>query len=368
MRRLIVCADGTWQSDEASGGRGVTNVVKMRDAIEPHPPSGVEQKVFYDKGVGVGNWWSRVMGGAFGDGLSQNVRDCYSFLVRTYRPGDQLYFFGFSRGAFTVRSLAGLVRKCGILPVDDAGQIKEAYEFYRKRGEEYHPAGPLATDFRKKRGSRETPIKCVGVWDTVGSLGVPTGGPIGMLTRNRYGFHDVRLSSVVENGFHALAIDERRKPFSPSLWHMREGDRHKDSHQRIEQRWFAGVHSNVGGGYAECGLSDVTLKWMMERAGECGLELKPGVLHALKCDCADRLHDSMSPWFRVFGIHERVIGAPQTDPDTGERLVTFEEVDDTVHERHAKPVTPLYAPRSFIRYWQGKPDRWKPHQPPAHVE
>ncbi|HEX6041474.1 DUF2235 domain-containing protein, partial [Longimicrobium sp.] len=198
MRRLIVCADGTWQSDDKSGGHSITNVVKIRDAIAPRDRNGVEQIVFYDRGVGVGNWWSRVFGGAFGEGLSQNVRDCYAFLARTYQPGDELFFFGFSRGAFTVRSLAGLVRKCGILPVDDARQIKEAYEFYRKRGEKYHPAGPLATEFRRTHQSRETNIKCVGVWDTVGSLGVPTGGPIGMFTRNRYGFHDVRLSSAVE--------------------------------------------------------------------------------------------------------------------------------------------------------------------------
>lgn len=367
MRRLIVCADGTWQSDDKSSADGTTNVVKIRNAIDPHPPGDVEQVVFYDPGVGVGGWWSRVMGGAFGDGLSQNVRDCYRFLVRTWQPGDELFFFGFSRGAFTVRSLAGLVRKCGILPVDDEGQIKEAYAFYRERGPEYHPAGPRATAFRQERRARETNIKCLGVWDTVGSLGVPTGGPIGMFTRNRYGFHDVRLSSSVENAFHALAIDERRKPFSPTLWGVRERDRAKDGHQRIEQRWFAGVHSNVGGGYPECGLSDVTLKWMMERAGECGLRFKPGALSGLKCDCADRLHDSMSPWFRVFGVYERGIAEPRHDPETREPLVTFEDVDDTVHERHGKGLTPPYATPGFIRFWQSNPDRWKPHQPPARV-
>lgn len=365
MRRLVVCADGTWQSDEKTSGKGITNVVKMRDAILPRSSAGVEQIVFYDRGVGTGNWWNRVMGGAFGDGLSKNVRDCYRFLVHTYQPGDELYLFGFSRGAFTVRSLAGLVRKCGILPVEDERAIEEAYAFYRKRGDQYHPAGALATEFRRSRGSRETAIRCVGVWDTVGSLGVPTGGPLGMLTRHRYGFHDVRLSSVVENGFHALAIDERRKPFSPTLWHVREGDRQKDAHQRIEQRWFAGAHSNVGGGYTECGLSDLALQWMMQRAADCGLELQPGALEGLKCDCGDVLHDSMTPWFRVFGIHERGIDEPQHDPDTRERLLTFEDVDDSVRERHGKGVKPPYATRSFIKFWRRNPDRWPPHQPPA---
>lgn len=366
MRRLIVCADGTWQSDKSSGpdGKGVTNVVKMRDAIAPRDRSGVEQIVFYDEGVGNGNWWNRVMGGAFGDGLSRNVRECYAFLTRTFQPGDQLYFFGFSRGAFTVRSLAGLVRKCGILPREDEKEIKEAYAFYRERGEKYHPAGALAQEFRRKHQSRETPITCVGVWDTVGSLGVPTGGPIGMFTRQRYGFHDVRLSSTVQNGFHALAIDERRKPFSPTLWHVRAGDLQKDGGQRIEQRWFAGVHSNVGGGYAECGLSDIALKWMMERAQGCGLELEPGVLEALKCDCGDRPRESMSPWFRVFGVHERGIDQPQLD-ENGERLVTFEDVDDTARERHGKGLAPPWQPRNFVDYWRRNPSKWAPHQPPA---
>ena len=368
MRRLIVCADGTWKSDDDKqpGGKPRTNVVRLRDAILPTASDGIEQKVFYDPGVGAqGGWFKRVLGGGTGQGLSENVRDCYGFLVENFEPGDQLYFFGFSRGAFTVRSLAGLVRKCGILRSDDKASIPEAYEFYRKRGREYHPSSPSAVEFRKQHRSRESTIRCLGVWDTVGSLGVPTAGPIGMFTRHRYGFHDVRLSSSVENAFHALAIDERRKPFAPALWTVRESDLAKDSQQRVEQRWFAGVHSNVGGGYEDCGLSDLTLQWMLERAQETGLEFKPGVLEGLKCDCAGTLYNSMTPFYQLFGPLDRKIGEPQHDPETGEPLVTFESVDDSVRERYGRGLKPPYATAGFINYWRKNPSRWPPHQPPA---
>lgn len=368
MRRLIVCADGTWKSDEEkSDGEAVTNVVKIRNAVDLHPPSGVEQmKPFYDQGVGAkGGKLSRLIAGATGQGLSDNVKECYAFLVENFQPGDHLFFFGFSRGAFTVRSLAGLVRKCGILRSEDRGKIDEAYAFYRKRGDGYHPGGEEAKAFRAKHGSRETNIRCLGVWDTVGSLGVPTSGPIGLYTRYRYGFHDVRLSSAVENAFHAIAIDERRKPFAPALWTVRARDQEKDAHQRIEQRWFAGVHSNIGGGYTDCGLSNVTLRWMMERAQECGIEFKPGAIEGLECDCAGTLHDSMTTFYRAFGPFERQIAQPQHDPETNEPLLTFEDVDDTVRERHGKGLKPPYATAGFINYWRRNPEKWPPHRPPA---
>lgn len=367
MKRIVVCADGTWKSgDEKQPGDSDSNVLKLRRAIAGVASDGVVQKATYDAGVGSGNnWFTKLVGGGLGQGLSKNVRECYGFLVEHFEPGDQLYLFGFSRGAFTVRSLAGLVRKCGILRPEDRGSIEEAYDFYRKRGDEFRPTSAPAIQFRADHRSRETTIRCLGVWDTVGSLGVPTSGPIGMFTRHRYGFHDVRLSSSVENAFHALAIDERRKPFAPTLWTVKESDTGRDVHQRIEQRWFAGVHSNVGGGYPDCGLSDLTLKWMLERAQECGLELTPGALDGLTCDCAGTLYDNMTLFYKAFGPFDRTIGEAQHDPETGEPLVTFESVDDTVRERHGKGLKPPYATAGFLDYWRKNPSRWPPHQPPA---
>ena len=351
MRNLVVCADGTWKAEYTAGdGRGNTNVVKLKNALAATAPGGFEQQVFYDPGVGVGEWWKRWTGGAFGSGLSENVLDCYAWLIETYQPGDQLFFFGFSRGAYTVRSLAGMVGKCGILLPENKSQIKNAYDFYRRSGEDYHPNSINAQQFRREHSSRETRIRCLGVWDTVGSLGIPTRGPVGWWSRRRQAFHDVRLSSHVENGFHALAIDERRGPFAPTLWEVRESDVKKDGHQRIEQRWFAGVHSNVGGGYDDCGLSDLTLQWMIERAESCGLAFRPGWQATVQCSCTGTLYDSMTPWYRMLGTHERQIAVPRRDAETDEPVVTYEVVDDSAAERSKAALKPPYAPRNLLDY------------------
>jgi uncharacterized protein (DUF2235 family) len=369
MRRLVVCADGTWNSEESKAdGSGTTNVVRLKNAIPQVASDGTRQIVFYHSGVGTGDWWDRMTGGAFGTGISRNIKACYAFLVREYEPGDQLFLFGFSRGAYTARSLAGLVRNCGILRREHAGRVDEAYELYRDGSEDSHPNGEKSIRFRAAYAV-ESSITCVGVWDTVGALGVPTRGPVGWISRQRHGFHDVTLSSRVENAFHALAIDERRGPFSPTLWQVRENDPARTSgKQRIEQRWFAGVHSNVGGGYPDCGLSNLALRWMIDRARSCGLEVDAALTTQLdgECDCGGRLYDSMSAMYKPFPKHVRAIDDARTDEKTGERVLTFEEVDSSVVERHAKGLTPAYAPENFVRYWRRYPDKWAPdHRPPG---
>lgn len=351
MRRLIVCADGTWKSErDEERGQPVTNVVHLKRAIPLHDHAGVEQVVFYDEGVGTGGLWKRLLGGATGEGLAENILECYAFLVREHREGDEIYLFGFSRGAYTVRSLAGMVRKCGILREDDPALLRKAYDFYRDRSEETHPARERAQAFRREH-SKETPIRCIGVWDTVGSLGIPTSGPLGWWSRRKHGFHDVRLSSHVQNGFHAIAVDERRRPFSPALWEVRESDRAADAaRQTIEQRWFVGVHSNVGGGYTDAKLSNLALKWVAERARSCGLELNAGFEEALDCDCGGRLHDSMTLLYRLFGIHERPIHAARRDPRTGEPMLTYEVIDDSARMRMDRAdLSPKYQPRNLLR-------------------
>jgi len=265
MRRLVVCCDGTWKT--ADDGV-VTNVVKLMDLVLPMAPDGTPQIIYYGKGVGSGNFLDRVFGGAFGDGLETNVKDAYRFLVQNYAEDDEIYLLGFSRGAFTARSLAGLIRCSGLVRKENAGHITEAYKVYREK----HDLGadkPSAIAFRAKY-SRQVRIKFIGVFDTVGALGVPIGTLLRRATIQEHGFHDTTLSSYVDNAFHALAIDEGRYTFEPSLWKStpRPG-------QRLEQRWFAGAHSNVGGGYDEHGLSDYTLRWMAERAVECGLAMHP---------------------------------------------------------------------------------------------
>jgi uncharacterized protein (DUF2235 family) len=220
-KRLVVCCDGTWNfADQPSK----TNVAKIALSVRPGSASGQEQRVYYHSGVGTLRR-ERLRGGAFGTGLSRNVLDAYRFLVESYEPDDELYFFGFSRGAFTVRSLAGLVRNSGILRRDHADRTPDAWALYRDRIE--RPSGAAATLFRRSY-ARETPIRFVGVWDTVGALGIPVPDPAWLRPavdrfNRRWAFHDTELSSRVTAAFHALAVDEQRSAFRPTLWHQQQG-------------------------------------------------------------------------------------------------------------------------------------------------
>lgn len=264
QKRLIVCLDGTWNKPETGKGKGrggTTNVLKLLRALKTTGDDGATQAVYYDRGVGTEGWLDKFAGGAFGKGLSRNVKDAYRWVANNYDDGDRLYFFGFSRGAYTARSLAGLIGAVGLMSKLEVGQLPEAYGYYRtKPGERtshpYH--GTVA-------GRHKPPIAVVGVWDTVGSLGIPSNAFY--FFNKRFAFHDVELGTGIENAFHALAVDERRKPFAPTIWEKPDGWA-----GRLEQVWFAGAHSNVGGGYADARLSDLAFLWMVEKARSCGLD------------------------------------------------------------------------------------------------
>jgi uncharacterized protein (DUF2235 family) len=242
-------------------------------AVSSADPSGVEQRMFYHSGVGTQRH-ERIRGGAFGFQLSRDVRDAYRFLVANFEPGDEIFFFGFSRGAFTARSTAGFVRNSGILRREHDDRVDEAYGLYRSR--HAHPRGIEAQLFRRSY-SHETRIRFIGVWDTVGALGIPLNGLrfVNFLNR-RWQFHDTELSTTVDAAFHALAIDEKRQPFRPAVWTKQVSD----VPQEVEQVWFAGVHSNVGGGYPDHSLADIALLWMVDKATECGLGIDRAVLTA----------------------------------------------------------------------------------------
>lgn len=267
-KRLVVCCDGTWNfADQQSK----TNVTKVALSVRPGPAAGKDQRIYYHSGVGT-HRWERLRGGAFGVGLSRNVIDAYRFLIETYEPDDELFLFGFSRGAFTARSLAGLVRNSGILRRDHAGRVKEAWALYRDRIEK--PSGTASTLFRRSY-AHETETHFIGVWDTVGALGIPVPGPkrLGPVVNRfnrRWAFHDTELSSWVKAAFHALAIDEQRSAFRPTLWHQQPGS--AEQGQELKQVWFAGTHCDVGGGYQGTGLSDISLLWMVDQARRYGLE------------------------------------------------------------------------------------------------
>ncbi len=300
MKRLLICSDGTWNTPES---RNVTNVANMARAIKPRSADGTEQVVFYDWGVGTDDKLDSLSGGAIGAGIDKNIKDAYRFLVHNYQPGDELWFFGFSRGAYTVRSCIGLLRNCWLLDKAKTELIDKAYHIYRTK---WHADADNALQFREPNALPVT-VKFLGVWDTVGALGIPL-SMFKSMDEDRYQFHDTTISSTVENAYHALAIDEKRKPFAPTIWHTAK-DR-----ERTEQSWFAGVHSDIGGGYREAGLSHIALQWMAEKASMSGLELDENYLSSLyHQNNKVQLHNSYKDAMRALGSFRRPIMATNSD-------------------------------------------------------
>ena len=274
MKRLIICADGTWGSPET---KHPSNVVRLTRAIATYGFSSgtsngqakdeqIEQIVYYDWGIGTDA--DKHLAAITGAGIDKNIQDCYRFLVHNFAVGDELFFFGFSRGAYTVRSLAGLVRNAGILKSNKAERIPEAYARYRRRGRAASPDSLAAEDFRHQHCHADrTPLAFIGVWETVGTLGIPT--PFwGSLNKRSFLFHDTALGSIVKTARHALALDERRSDFAPCLWQPKTG-------VDLKQSWFVGSHSDVGGGNANTALNTLALVWLASEAQLQGLRLDP---------------------------------------------------------------------------------------------
>lgn len=254
-------------------------MAKIALALADEDDAGNPQLLHYEAGVGTRRH-ERLLGGAFGVGLSRNVQECYRFLVDNYERGDTLYFFGFSRGAFTARSTVGLVRNSGILLPGNRDRIKEAYALYRNPDKDSEPSGIAAELFRRSYSHSEIYVDFVGVWDTVGALGIPIDGFRPPILSRMWTFHDTTLSRYVLNAYHAIAIDERRRPFRPTIWVKKDDVQN----QTLEQVWFTGVHCEVGGGYRDPELSEIPLLWMAEKARSCGLAFKPDHLVATNTD------------------------------------------------------------------------------------
>ncbi|ROS76872.1 DUF2235 domain-containing protein [Cellulomonas sp. PhB143] len=268
MKRLVLCCDGTWNSPVRES---VSNVEKIARAVDTGVmPDGVEQVVFTVGGVGAGGYTvDRLLGGAFGYGLTQHVVDGYRVLALNYEPGDEVYVFGFSRGAYTARSIVGMTAAVGLLRPGAVLQnrLRDAERLYRARSDA-NAAERQA--FRDEFAYRTLPVAMLGVFDTVGELGVPG------VTSRRSRFHDVRLSDDVRCARQALSIDDRRLKFAPCLWEVPDGA----APGRVKQVWFPGAHSDVGGGTQHQALSDVTLRWMLEEARALGLVVDPERLDA----------------------------------------------------------------------------------------
>jgi uncharacterized protein (DUF2235 family) len=291
VKRLILCFDGTWNTPEDQ-----TNVSRIYAAIADQHAGCESQLKFYDSGVGT-SASSRLTGGTLGWGLDENILQGYCWLINEYQDnasesaqqeadgevfdvGPDIFIFGFSRGAYTARSLAGLINRCGLPRREffaqehahrahtDADLVRRAWELYRKE----FPSGVEGrqqadcVSFREHY-CRTVKIKLLGIWDTVGALGVPMLSK-SILSRVKYGFHDTSLGRVIEYAYHAVAIDEQREDYQVALWDAK----HQYGTKDVEQRWFPGAHANVGGGYQDDLLPDPPLKWIAERALEQGLE------------------------------------------------------------------------------------------------
>jgi uncharacterized protein (DUF2235 family) len=298
-KRIVFCSDGTWQEPLNN-----TNVYRLYKALAVS----ADQVTYYDDGVGAGlTGLDHLLGGAFGQGLVQKIQDGYTKIAHVYEPGDQIFLFGFSRGAYTARSLAGMIASCG-LPAGAFTDncVTQAFAAYR---DPVNRASILAG--LGSCGLADATIEMVGVWDTVGSLGIPA--IFGGVDQKQYGFLDTNLHPDVKNAYQALAIDEVRAQFPATLWTSTPAPG-----QTMEQVWFSGCHGDVGGGTPQGGpvdagtrLCDITLGWMAAKAQALGLTFNPAAAlpsGPFSSECAlDAINES---WTAVDGPqHLRPIAA-----------------------------------------------------------
>jgi uncharacterized protein (DUF2235 family) len=318
IKNIAICADGT--GNTTIKGRG-TNVFKIYESVDQAghrlDPLLMPQVALYHDGVGTESVrWFALLTGATGWGLSRNIKQLYAELARVYAPGDKIFLFGFSRGAFTVRTLAGLIHACGILDLsryttNDAFNqaVRDAYNEYRQLYNSwltalFHETKKLTAervaDLRRRfsvhipefddpAGGRLIPF--MGVWDTVDAVGLPVAAAE-FINRIIYAFKfpDRMLNLSIGHACHALALDEERESFAPVLWNELK----TEQPERIEQVWFAGVHSNVGGGYPRQGMSLVALEWIMIKAEQHGLRFAPAerLMSRYHADVDDKMYDS----------------------------------------------------------------------------
>jgi len=307
-KRIVICADGTWNRPEKDLGKDQpTNILRLARAIKPVDAQKIPQQVFYDWGIG--SYYDPIIGGATGKGINKNIMDDYRYIVQNYSPGDELFFFGFSRGAYTVRSLCGLIYNCGILKRPDARLIKTAFAHYKNPKPDYKPKGSASVTFRKKYSHPRCKISFVGVWDTVGALGIPFSF-LGLLDKKDE-FYDTKMGPIINTARHALAIDELRSDFEPTVWQVRPGI-------DLQQVWFSGSHSDVGGSYLpdkKTGnlLSDIPLQWMMKEASRLGLTFETHLRSSLKPSPAATLHNARKHIYRSKKPYYRPLAHGQGD-------------------------------------------------------
>lgn len=293
MGNIVVCADGTWNRPEEDLEKDhATNVLKVARAVKPNP-TGLTQQVFYDWGLG--SYHSSISAGVTGKGIHKNIIDGYRYIVQNYAVGDKIFLFGFSRGAYTVRALCGLINNCGIIKRADAKLIESAWKIYKSTVRKCSPRGSKAVKFRSDHAHASRSVHFVGVWDTVGALGIPF-SMMGLLD-GKDEFYDTKMGSNVTIARHALAIDEERSDFEPTIWKPKAG-------VDLRQVWFAGVHADIGGSYGRdkktgSSVSDIALGWMLREAKKAGLKFDPHIAARMTDGAGAPLHKSRKHIFRL---------------------------------------------------------------------
>jgi uncharacterized protein (DUF2235 family) len=422
MKRFVICFDGTWQTVRQSKPTNIAIIA--RSVSHTHTlddKTKIPQIVLYSQGVGsntnalgkdgfvdgFSQWLNKMLGGVFGEGLEDAIVDTYLRLAFNYEDGDEIYIFGFSRGAFCARSFAGLLGCSGIVSRMHAERAWDAFRLYRNR------PGPKAKQSEKDayeagrrdfimtygKGARaadgtriksdETPkVTYLGIFDTVGQRGMPSAlGSFARTVNKRFGFHDMKIGSNVLAARHAVAIDERRLGFPPTLWegvdeanrraHCASGRRH------YQQRWFIGTHGDIGGGEGSP-LSAAPLKWVAEGAAECGLRFygtygeDESPLHKAVREAGlvfngrisrPKFWDSLSPM--NYPMASRRIWASKIKKDRPTADFVADVLDGTVMQRvRAKDIRPRYQPpplkpfRALLKEQpagKAKADAPKPH-------
>ncbi|MEM9243191.1 MAG: DUF2235 domain-containing protein [Pseudomonadota bacterium] len=285
-KTIVICCDGTGK-DYSSVNTNVIHAVEyiIRDD---------KQIVYYDPGVGTMNFLGRPrqrslgasLGKLFGYGLVMRLMDLYKLLMHAYQAGDKVFLFGFSRGAYTARAFAGMLYKCGLLEAGAYNLLPYVTRIYLT-----HDNNDIAAGFKQTFCRPCTPY-FIGVWDTVKSLGYFLGKH----------FFDAKLNPETQYAYHALSIDEKRKKFDVALW-----DKKQSADQTVEQVWFPGVHSDIGGGYVQRQLSDITLEWMLNKATRAGLRLKPDWQSHLNADPCGVMHNSRTGLWKLWSPLNRFI-------------------------------------------------------------
>lgn len=292
----VILLDGTLSTLEPGCETNIGLIYKLLRS----QPAAARLSLYYEAGV---QWhmWRDTPDVAMGRGINRQIRRAYGWLATRYRPGDRIFFFGYSRGAYAVRSLAGVIDQVGLLRPEHAIErnVQLAYRYYQRE-----PGSPGERVFRRKFSHERAEVEMIGAFDTVKALGVRL-PVLWSWTEPQHEFHNHRLSPVVRAGFHALALDETRAAFDPVMWNSAAGD----WAGRLEQVWFRGAHGDVGGQLAGFDaarpLSNIPLVWMLEKAAASGLDLPEGWRARFPTDPGAPSIGTTRGWGKAFVLRAR---------------------------------------------------------------